>query len=138
MLRPVRLVALLPPTSPKTMKILVVTFATLATALGFGSPIQGPDKAAAAPPRKKKAKGKAAAAAHAKPARSSYDHLSLGDLEGLVMKKEVELAALHDKFADPAVCKDPEALAELQEEVEAVSQELSAIDEAWRERADAQ
>ena len=54
------------------------------------------------------------------------------------MKKEVQLAALHDKFGDSAVCKDPEALAELQEEVEAVTQELAAIDEAWQERADAQ
>jgi len=96
------------------------------------------DKAASAPPRKKKTKGKSTAATHAKPARSPYDHLSLGDLEALVMKKEVQLAGLHDKFGDPAVCKDPDALAELQEEVEAVSRELAAIDEAWQERADSQ
>jgi len=56
----------------------------------------------------------------------------------MVMNKEVELAALQDKFGDPAVCKNPEALAELQEEFEAVSQELAAVDSAWRERADDQ
>ncbi len=88
------------------------------------------------PARKKKTKGKSSGTAHQKPARSAYDHLSLVDLEALVMKKEVELAALHDKFGDPTVCKDPEALAELQEEVEAVSAELSAMDAAWQERAD--
>ena len=54
------------------------------------------------------------------------------------MEREVQLAALHDKFGDPAVCKDPEALAELGEEIEAVSQELAAIDAVWRERVDAQ
>lgn len=54
------------------------------------------------------------------------------------MEREVHLAALHDKFGDPAVCKDPEALAELQEEIESISLELAAMDAAWQERADAQ
>ncbi len=95
------------------------------------------DRAAAAPPRKK-TKTQRRGNAPSKPAASPYDHLSIQDLEGLVMEREVQLAALHDKFGDPTVCKDPEALAELGEEIEAVSQELTAIDAAWKERVDAQ
>ncbi len=96
------------------------------------------DRADSAHPRKKKAKGKTTATPQSQSASSPYDHLSIMDLEVLVMEKEVQLAALNDKFGDPAVCKNPEALMELQEEVEFVSGELAAIDAAWQERVDAQ
>jgi ATP-binding cassette subfamily F protein 3 len=67
--------------------------------------------------------------------RSAYDHLSIAELETLVIERETQLAALHERFGDPAVCRDPDLLAELQEEADAVSAELAEIDAAWQERA---
>ncbi|MDO8631292.1 MAG: ATP-binding cassette domain-containing protein [Phycisphaerales bacterium] len=67
--------------------------------------------------------------------RSAYDHLSIAELETLVIERETQLAALHERFGDPAVCRDPNLLAELQEEADAVSAELAEIDAAWQERA---
>lgn len=95
------------------------------------------DKAASVPARKKP-KTKRTGAVRSTSSASPYDHFSIEDLEKMVMEREVHLAALHDKFGDPAVCKDPEALAELQEEIESISLELAAMDAAWQERADAQ
>ncbi len=68
--------------------------------------------------------------------RSPFDHLSTEELEALVIERESQLAALHERFGDPTVCKDAEQLAELQEESEAVAAELAEIDAAWQERAD--
>ena len=73
----------------------------------------------------------------AKSKSSPYDRLSVDELEAMVMEKEIELGALHEKFADPAILKDPDALAELNEEIEAVSAELAEVDAAWQERVDA-
>jgi ATP-binding cassette subfamily F protein 3 len=63
-----------------------------------------------------------------------YDHLTVERLEEMVMERESRLAELHEKFGDPRVVTDAESLAELQEEVEAVSAELALIDRAWQER----
>ena len=43
-----------------------------------------------------------------------------------------------EKYGDPALCRDPERLAELEEEVEAVTAELAALDMAWRQRAESE
>ena len=84
----------------------------------------------------KKAKAHAAERPKAKSSRSEYDQLSIEQIEEMVMNREVRLAALHERFGDPAVCKDPEQLAELGEEVDALTAELAALDAAWRERVD--
>ena len=68
--------------------------------------------------------------------RSPFDHLSTEELEALVIERETQLADLHEKFGDPAVCKNAEQLAELREESEAVAAELAEIDAAWQGRAD--
>ncbi len=67
--------------------------------------------------------------------RSPYDHLSIDELETLLIERETQLAVLHDRFGEPSVCKNPEVLAELQEEAEGVSAELAEIDAAWQARA---
>ncbi len=69
---------------------------------------------------------------------SPYDHLSVEALEALVVERETELAALHERFADSNVYKDPEALEELQEQLDAATAALAEADAAWQERADAQ
>lgn len=69
---------------------------------------------------------------------SPYDRLSIDELEAMVMDRETKLAGLQEKYGDPAVCRDPERLAELEEEIEEVTAELSAIDAAWQQRVDAQ
>lgn len=66
---------------------------------------------------------------------SAYHHLTIEQLEELVMKKEVELARLQEKFGDPEFYKDPQALGELQEEFDAVQAELAQVDAAWHDRA---
>ena len=56
----------------------------------------------------------------------------------MVIEHETKLAALHERFSDSSVYRDPDILAELREEVEAVEAELAEIDAAWQERAETQ
>lgn len=72
-----------------------------------------------------------------KPDTSAYDRYSVDELEALVVEKEIALAALHERYGDPAVLRDPEALAELVEEIDAAAAELAVVDAAWQERVDA-
>jgi len=67
---------------------------------------------------------------------SPYDHLSVADLERRVIAKEEEIAALHARFADPAVYRDPGAAGDLQAQLRAASEELAILNAAWEERAD--
>jgi hypothetical protein len=62
--------------------------------------------------------------------------LSIDRLEEMVLEREVKLAEMHEKFGDPLLYKDPDALAELQEEIDALTEELAVIDAAWHERAE--
>jgi hypothetical protein len=54
------------------------------------------------------------------------------------MARETKLAALHERFGNPGLYKDPDALEELREEIEAVSAELAEVDAAWQQRAESQ
>ncbi len=100
------------------------------------------------PRRNRKSKGGAASrkrlgkqADHRKDSKSKtspHDRLSIEELEKLVIEREVELSLLHERFGDQAVCKDQDALAELQEQADALSAELAELDTAWQERVDAQ
>ncbi len=54
------------------------------------------------------------------------------------MEYEAQLAALNERFGDPAVYKDRDALVELRREVNAVAKELADVDAAWQERVDTQ
>lgn len=67
---------------------------------------------------------------------SPYDHLSIDDLEKMVMRLETKQSVLRERFGDPDVCKNSEALAELQTEFDVVTAELIEVDEAWQDRAD--
>ncbi len=67
---------------------------------------------------------------------SAYNHLSVDELEEMVVERETELAILQEGFGDPTLMKDPEAQAELQEKIDMLSSELSIIDTAWHERVD--
>jgi ATP-binding cassette subfamily F protein 3 len=89
-------------------------------------------------PAKKPKPGPAARAKAPAAAPSPYDRLSIEEIEGMLMDREVRLAGLHERFGDPAVCKDPDRLADLGEEVDALTAELEALDAAWQERADAE
>lgn len=72
------------------------------------------------------------------PDTSAYNHLSIEQLEEMVMEREIKLAEMQQRFGDPALYKDPEARAELEEEIAYLSEELSVIDAAWHERAEGQ
>ncbi len=67
---------------------------------------------------------------------AQYDHLSVEQLEKMVMEKEVAIAQLNERFGDAEVHKNPDLLAEIQEELAALEAELTVIDQAWQERAD--
>ncbi len=69
---------------------------------------------------------------------SPYDSMSVDQLEVLVIEHETKLAVLQERFGAPETYKDPDLLAELREEIEAVERELEEVDEAWQERADTQ
>ncbi len=95
------------------------------------------DKAEQPPPRKKR-KRTTAADRKAGSRPSPYDRLSIEEIEALIIEHETQLAALNERFGDPAVYKDPEALAELRRQVNAVIKGLADVDAAWQERADTQ
>ena len=80
--------------------------------------------------------GKKSRVSDNKPSTSAYDRLSIDELEALVMEKEIELAALNEQYGDPAVMRDPDALAELGEKIEEAATELADVDAAWQERVD--
>jgi ATP-binding cassette subfamily F protein 3 len=67
---------------------------------------------------------------------SKYDHLSIEQLEEMLIDRETRLAALHERFGEPAVNKDPDLLAELQENAESLAMEIAEIDAAWQGRAE--
>jgi len=69
---------------------------------------------------------------------SPYDRMSIEELEALVIERETELGVLQAKFGDAALCRDPEALAELQEETEEAERLLAEVDAAWQERVEKQ
>ncbi|UCC30596.1 MAG: ABC-F family ATP-binding cassette domain-containing protein [Phycisphaerales bacterium] len=95
------------------------------------------DKAQQPTPRKKRKRGTAAdRKAGAGP--SPYDRLSIEEIEALILEYEAQLAALNERFGDPAVYKDRDALVELRREVNAVAEELADVDAAWQERVDTQ
>jgi hypothetical protein len=54
----------------------------------------------------------------------------------MVMAKEVELAELQQRYGDPELYKDPDRLADLEEEIELLSGELALLDAAWHERVE--
>ena len=70
--------------------------------------------------------------------RSPYDKLSLDELEKLVIEQEATLAGLHERFGDPDVCRDAEAMASLRGEFDACTEKLAALNEAWEQRAEAE
>lgn len=92
-------------------------------------------KKPSAPQRSDRAKKSSGGSA--KPQTSAYDRLSIEELEALVMEKEIELAALNERYGDPAIMRDPEALADLAERIEEATTELAQVDAAWQERVDA-
>jgi len=83
----------------------------------------------------KKSRQRDAEAPKPKSRTSAYDHLSIEEIEELVIEHETKLAELHQRYGDPQVLKDAEAMAELKEEAEEVERMLADLDEAWQERA---
>jgi len=53
----------------------------------------------------------------------------------MVIEHEEKLAELQDRYGDPTVLRDPDALEELKEETQAVEESLAELDRAWQERA---
>jgi len=85
---------------------------------------------------RKAARDEQAATPAPRPKTARYDHLSIDELEAMVIEREVALSALQDKFADPAVLRDPEALAELKEQIDYATEDLSIVESAWHERVE--
>ena len=86
----------------------------------------------------KKSKRKEATPPKPKTGPSPYDAMSVDQLEALVIEKETELATLHAKFGDSSVYQDPDALAELREEMAAAETALAEVDRAWHDRVETQ
>lgn len=69
---------------------------------------------------------------------SPYDSQSIDELETLVVDYETQLADLQGRFGEPAIMKDPDALARLREDIEEVESKLKEVDDAWQERVEYQ
>ncbi|MCP4246109.1 MAG: ATP-binding cassette domain-containing protein [bacterium] len=76
-------------------------------------------------------------ARQARSATSSFDALSIEQIEEQIIAKEQSVQALQDRFADEAIYRDPQAVGELRSQLEAVNEELQALNQAWVERVDA-
>lgn len=85
-------------------------------------------------PKKTKPKSKTIPAEPSGP--SPYDRLSISELEMMLIDREAQLTQLNERFGDPVICRDPERLAELEEQVEEMTFELAAIDAAWQHRVE--
>jgi ATP-binding cassette subfamily F protein 3 len=69
---------------------------------------------------------------------SPYDRMSIEELEDLVIERETELAAVTERFGDPAVYKDAQKLADLRSQAQELEKELAEVDAAWQERVENQ
>ncbi|MCH7491393.1 MAG: ABC-F family ATP-binding cassette domain-containing protein [Gemmatimonadetes bacterium] len=67
---------------------------------------------------------------------SPYDRLSIEELELLIIEKEDQRTDLNARFADPALYQDAQAVTQLRQRIETVTQDLTAIEQAWNERAE--
>jgi ATP-binding cassette subfamily F protein 3 len=67
---------------------------------------------------------------------SAYDHMSIEQIERMLIEHETRLATLHERFGESSVMKDPEALQDLQDEVDEVSAHVAELNDAWEQRAD--
>ena len=70
--------------------------------------------------------------------RTPYDHLSIEEIEVLVMEQDTRRTELAERFGDPAVYQDAEQLAALQEEMEAVEAKLADLEAVWEDRMETQ
>ncbi|MGD8452005.1 MAG: ABC-F family ATP-binding cassette domain-containing protein [Phycisphaerae bacterium] len=94
---------------------------------------------AAAAEKQPPTKGKAARQARAAQATgpvSRLAHLKLDQLEDLIMKLEVDVMHLQERFGDPALYHDVEALDELKDEFEEKKTDLAEAEDEWNRRAE--
>ena len=65
---------------------------------------------------------------------SPFDSLSIEELESQIIAKEEQVAAIHERFADESIYRNPEAVGRLNLELDAATEELNALNAAWEER----
>ena len=70
--------------------------------------------------------------------RGPYDHLSFEEIEAGIIERETLLAELGERFGDPELYKDVEALNALKARIEQAKTELAALNTEWEERAEQQ
>ncbi len=69
---------------------------------------------------------------------NEHDHRSIEAIEALVIEHEGKLAALHERFNEPEVYRDPDTLSELKEAASEIERTLAELDKVWQERAESQ
>ncbi len=67
---------------------------------------------------------------------SPFDRCSVEEIEHFIVEREERIAELTQRFADPAVCRDPDALADLHRRLDLLNGELHHAERSWSERAD--
>ncbi|RJP37472.1 MAG: ABC transporter ATP-binding protein [Phycisphaerales bacterium] len=123
-----------------------------AKSAAMGNPTSGGDNRAAKQaksPSGKSRTGAAAAGSGAETAvagvdpqrareKARYDVHSIDQLEVMLMEREQQLAELNEQFTRPEVFRDPEALEDVQERIDALRLEMALLEEVWAERAEYQ
>ncbi len=79
-------------------------------------------------PRRSPAKGAGAG--------SPFDGLALEAIEERIIAREEELSALLERFGDRELCRDPQAMTELQCRLRDLMDELGELNRVWEQRAD--
>ncbi|GMU36492.1 MAG: ATP-binding cassette domain-containing protein [Phycisphaerae bacterium] len=70
--------------------------------------------------------------------RAEYDRYSIDEIEVFIYEQEQEIARLNEVFADPATYRDPEKIADLQDQLDDARHKLAVLQSAWDERAEYQ
>ena len=68
---------------------------------------------------------------------SPFDPMSIHQLEELMIDRETRIAELNERFGEAEVYRNPERLAELHTQADALGAELSEKETAWQGRVDA-
>ncbi len=67
---------------------------------------------------------------------TKFDKMPVEEIEAYIIDREERMAGLNERFGDPAVCRDPEALADLRREVADIEADLAVAERCWNERAE--
>jgi ATP-binding cassette subfamily F protein 3 len=91
-------------------------------------------RATPSPGESRRSRAAAKAAPKPRSTASPYDHLSLEQIEDLILERETELGSLHALYGDSELYRNPERIETLQARTAVIEDELAKLNRVWEER----